>query len=155
MNEIISANQKKQLENMLGLLAHIRLRPGMWIGSTTVPALLAFTSGFSIASSLLGINIEKDREQIWAERGWETGRPTTPVREMEERGWSEQQIIQEIILMMMLNIQRQYHLTGEKVLEAHNQIRQNIIENGREVSADLTQQMESLEKALGIKREKE
>jgi hypothetical protein len=152
VSEPISDVQKEQLENMLGILEHIRLRPGMWIGSTTIPALQAFTSGFSVAAQLLGINIEQGREQIWAERGWEIDRPVTPVREMQERGWSENAIISETILMMMINIRRRFDLTGKRIFEMHDEIRQNLAQSGHEISIELAQQMESLERDLGISR---
>jgi hypothetical protein len=153
VSKSISDEQREQLETMLGMLEHIRLRPGMWMGSTTIPAFQAFTSGFSIAAQLLGINIEKDREQIWAERGWEIDRPVTPVREMQERGWSEDAIISETILMMMINIRQRFELTGQKIFEVHDEIRQRHLDGGREISPELAQQMESLEKELGISRD--
>ncbi|MEO8608294.1 MAG: hypothetical protein ABI690_10450 [Chloroflexota bacterium] len=150
MSETISPAQKRQLENMLEMLTGIYLHPKMWI--TTVPNFQAFISGFSIAAKLLGINIEQGREQIWAERGWETGRSTTPILQMQEKGWSEDAIISETILMMMINIRRRFELTGQKIFEMHDEIRQRHLEGGREVSPELAQQMESLEQDLGITR---
>jgi hypothetical protein len=153
MSEPISPTHKEQLENMLGVLAHIRLRPTMWIGSKDTKALMAFVTGFAIAANLLGVDIEKGREAIWAERGWDTHRSTTPVIEMGEKGWSQDAIISETILMLMINIRRRYDLTGRKILEMHDEIQQRIHDLGHDIAPEEAQQMESLEKDLGISRD--
>lgn len=150
MSESISAIQKAQLEDMLGVLAHIRHRPSMWIGSKDAVALRAFVTGLSIAASSLGIDIEKGREEIWAERGWDTHRSATPIVEMEEKGWSQEAIISETIIMLILNIKRRYDLTGKKILEMHDEIRQRNRETQHEIRKDLEAELESLEKDLGI-----
>jgi hypothetical protein len=152
MSETISDTQKAQLEDMLGVLAHIRLHPRIWIGSTDPKALMVFATGFAIAANLLGVDIEKGREAIWAERGWDTHRSATPVVEMGEKGWSQDAIISEVILMMMTNIMRRYNLTGRKILEMHDEIRQRIHDLRHDIDPEEAQQMESLERDLGITR---
>ncbi|MBZ0286158.1 MAG: hypothetical protein K8I30_00985 [Anaerolineae bacterium] len=153
MSESISTTQKEQLEHMLGMLAHIRLRPGMYMGSTDAVALRAFVSGFFVAANSLGTHISRVDYAIWKERGWETDRPVDAIHQMQDKGWTEDEIILETFTMMILGNKRLYNLTGTKVIETHNLIRQNISNSGREISPELAQQMENLEKELGISRD--
>ena len=152
MSENVSPAQKEQLEDMLGLLAHIRIRPGMWIGSKDEYALRAFTTGFSLAASLLGVHLVKTQEEVWQERGWIREGSMDYIHLLKESGMSNDEIALENFTVMMVYIKRHYQLTGETVLETHNQMRQQYMDKGHEVSMDLARQMESLEKDLGISR---
>jgi hypothetical protein len=150
MSDSISPAQKEQLEDMLGVLAHVRLRPGMWIGSIDESALRAFTTGFWLAANLLGTYINKEVEVIWTERGWKKEGSMDYIHLLTDSGMSNDEVALEVFTVLILQIQRQYELTGNKVLETHSQMRHNITEKGYELSADLAKQMESLEKDLGI-----
>jgi hypothetical protein len=106
MSDPISDVQKEQLEEILGLLAHIRLRPGMWIGSKDEYALRAFTTGFSLASSLLGIDLVKTQEEVWQERGWILEGSMDYIHLMKETGLSNDEITLENFTVMLLYIKR-------------------------------------------------
>ena len=147
---------QEQLEGIIGVLAHARLRPGMYIGSSDITAVRSFFLGFRMALHLVGIIIRKDEIEI--ERGWHVGSGDL-LSAMKKEGFTDQQIITEVFSVEIIALIRQYNLSAEPVVQAHAKIR-DTEEKGLKV-ANLDPEtrnryelelecMWSLEKDLGI-----
>jgi hypothetical protein len=114
---------KEQLAKIVYTLAHILLRPGMYVSEES-SALSNFLNGFSIACQALGFNIEKGRENTWTERGWQVG-VRHPISQMQEKSMSNDDIIAEAVGMMILTILRTYEVSTDQVLKVHKGIRES------------------------------
>ncbi len=88
------------LANLLGILEHVKKRPGMYIGPESVEAAIAFLAGFSCAAgAALGWDWERRLavlEEVIKGRGWRCT-ATGPHRQMIAKGWTVGQIVTELI----------------------------------------------------------
>jgi hypothetical protein len=116
---------REKIEELMGALAHIRLRPGMYF-SSEVPALQNFMYGFSIACAILGVDTGKEEAQLWSEHGWKLSNHH-PVTILKEQGLSDDEISAEIFSVLILALQRKYGVSSEPVLEVHRVIREKTI----------------------------
>jgi hypothetical protein len=112
---------KEQLDSLVSVLAHMRLRPGMYF-SNTVPAIQNYLHGFQTACTLLGFDIWKDEQEIWAERGWKIS-ALHPINQMRDKGMSDDEIAAEVFAMLILHLRRKYNISDESVLKVHKHIR--------------------------------
>src|SRR5690606_37802565 len=81
------------------VLEHMRKRPGMYIGTLTVSNVDTFLRGFVLGRELIDPDLKHDkiyRETI-ANRGWKSDSPQTVWRQMQERGFTDQAIIDELL----------------------------------------------------------
>jgi hypothetical protein len=164
--------RKKDLEKILGVLTHMRLRPGMYF-SSDMPGVYAYLNGFKTACHLLGVDISKNESVIWSERGWEAG-ALHPIKQMQEKGMSEAEITEELLTSLILALVRSYSISTQPVLDVHNRLQdyieeqENQIKSGEDkefklppaiVQSDIERWkkalpvMERLEKDLGISGE--
>ena len=147
---------QNQLERLIGVLAHARLRPGMYMNLSSTSAIQNYFHGFLMPLNLVGVEF-KD-EEILIERGWHVGNHWL-IAEMQNQGFTDQQIVTEVFSVLIIALVRQYNLSTESVQQAHAKIRETA-ENG--LQADKLNPetrtrheyeleiMSSLEKDLGI-----
>jgi hypothetical protein len=90
-------------------------RPGMYFGPTNVDAVLHWLNGFNAGCHIAGINITyvpgSIFHQIVEERGWEF-QATKPWRQMRERGWTDETIVQELLTIEIETWKRTYQITN-------------------------------------------
>ena len=88
------------LQQIITLLEHIRKRPGMYLGPPSVDALVHFLPGFHAGCEIAGYRIthvpESAYHTIVEARGWEH-LANKPIAEMQARGMSELDIIEELL----------------------------------------------------------
>ncbi len=113
---------KEQLENLVSVLSHIRLRPGMYF-SNFAPAIHNYLHGFQAACTLLGFDIWNGQQEIWAERGWKIS-ALHPISQMQEKGMTDDEIAAEVFGMMLLHLRSKYNISDEAVLKIHRDIRE-------------------------------
>ena len=92
-------NQKAAVAELIVCLQHAVARPMMHMPKVTADNAISFCIGFSCAYSAVGINSELDfRPQATNSRGWEFT-ALRGVDEMRSAGLSEEQIVQELLLI--------------------------------------------------------
>lgn len=88
------------LQQIITLLEHIRKRPGMYLGPPTVDALVHFLHGFHAGCKIAGYHVthvpESAYHAIVEARGW-AFLANKPIAEMQARGMSEFEIIEELL----------------------------------------------------------
>jgi hypothetical protein len=89
----------KRLASMLDILEHMRKRPDMWIGSRSVSSVNTFLTGFDLASQIFAPEFDSKAvyREIVASRGWEAASPQPVWHQMQEQGFKEQAIVDEIL----------------------------------------------------------
>jgi hypothetical protein len=115
---------KEQLETLVEGLAHVRLRPYMYFSDES-PTLRTFMDGFSLACALLGVDVNKETEEIWNERGWKD-KYLHPITLMRKKGLSDDEINAEVFAVLILALQRKYDVSNEPVLKVHSSIRESL-----------------------------
>src|SRR5262245_521110 len=92
------ARYAEQVSDLITLLEHMRLRPGMYFGEVAVEPATHFLNGWHLAlSAWLGEGIA-GRRAVEAERGW----PVTahhPSHHMVERGLTPAEVIDELLVI--------------------------------------------------------
>ncbi len=88
---------RRQRENVLKVLDHVRKRPQMYI-SSEVPAVANFLEGFKLAYVLLNraAEFEAIYVQVIQSRGWVQSSQAV-WRQMQERGFDDEAIIAELL----------------------------------------------------------
>jgi hypothetical protein len=146
--------RKEDLEKLLGVLTHMRLRPGMYF-SSDMPGVYTYLNGFKTACHLLGVDISINESVIWSERGWKTG-PLHPIKQMQEKGMSEAKITEELLTSLILTLVRSYSLSTQPVLEIHDWVRNHINEKDSDASnaktSPITQEDELSQSVIDLKR---
>ena len=81
------------------MLDHVRKRPSMYLGTPSGEAVKLFTEGFRCAYHATGLPLTLDvRRQATNDRGW--GFPATgPAEEMRNRGYTEAQVVDELLMI--------------------------------------------------------
>ncbi|MBA3868377.1 MAG: hypothetical protein H0X30_04430 [Anaerolineae bacterium] len=118
MNE--SSPSQNQLEGLIGVLAHARLRPGMYMDLSSISAIRNYFYGLLMPLNLLGVVFEE--EPILVERGWHVGNRLL-IGEMEQQGFTEQQIVTEEFSVLIIALIRQYNLSIEPIRQVHLKVR--------------------------------
>lgn len=94
------------------MLEHFRTRMGMYIHPEDVPNVRSFLAGVVEGLRSCGIRWETDVYQTVIDaRGWNPDSPIGPEHEMEKRGMSTRQIIDELITIE-IEILRQSNIEG-------------------------------------------
>jgi hypothetical protein len=144
---------KEKLENMVGALAHIRLRPQMYAGSREIDVVHSFLNGFYFAFSFWGLTINETENQFMRERGWIISSGGL-VAVMKEKGLSNQEMTDEMFTILILALVRQYELSIKPILKVHAEIRERAEKMLSRVDETRYQNeldmMSQLEKDLGI-----
>lgn len=100
------------LDDILQAIEHFRSRTAMYIYPVDVANTVSFFSGFEAALRAFGIR--RDAGTWWKvqeARGWKQA-PVGPVPQMEERGLTVRQIIDELI-DIEIEVLRQSNATGQ------------------------------------------
>jgi hypothetical protein len=116
---------KTDWEGTVEALAHARLRPQMWFASDML-AIMNFRLGLIFGLGTFGIDIQNEEMRVAAERGWKVN-AHHPIRDMQEKGMSEAEINVEMITMLILAIQRLFHISDEPILKTHAKMRDSIL----------------------------
>ncbi len=96
---------KDTQQTILEVLKHIQKRPNMWVASD-LPAIVNFLNGFKIALSATGYELpETVHAEIAEMRGWE-GASVPLYRQMEAQGMDETAIIEELVTIWIMGIER-------------------------------------------------
>jgi len=149
---------KERLEVLIGALAHVRLRPGMYF-SDDVPAVMTFVHGFEFACHMFGVELEPEYSEIWKGRGWKRSN-LNPIHEMQRAGIPLPDIASEAFAVLILTIQRKYGISADPILKLHQDMRersQSWMDSNKakddhhreRIERDL-QAMEQLEQEMGI-----
>jgi hypothetical protein len=145
-----------QLESIVGVLAHARLRPGMYMDLSNTSAIRNYFYGFLMPLNLVGI--ELNEKEILVERGWSVGNHWL-IAEMQKQGFTDRQITTEVFSILIIALMRQYNLSTEPVRQAHAKIRETTEKGLQADKLDPDTRtryeyeleiMSSLEKDLGI-----
>ena len=92
-------SRKDVVEKLIEAIRRVAERPAMYLGDVTAASASSFQCGTYCACAALGIDLpSKLLRQAVNGRGWEYG-PTGGVADMREQGLSEDQIVQELILI--------------------------------------------------------
>ena len=94
---------KTTLAKAIEGLEKVRQRPAMFIGTVTVESMDIFLGGFTLAFWAFDYSQEFEREATY-KRGW-TFPPIGPIPQMREKGYSEEQIIDELIMVKITALQ--------------------------------------------------
>ena len=91
----------EQLENLVSVLAHTRLRPQMYTGSKNIEVVRGFLSGFYFVFSFMGFTTNETENQIARERGWIISSGGL-IAVMTERGLSDKEMTTELFTILIL-----------------------------------------------------
>ena len=102
--------KSEAITKLMNRLEMVRRRPGMYMGSATPNAVLAFTSALDIAYETVGIKSDRNLfEPVTLERGWKFN-SLSPMAEMQEKGFTDEQIADEMLLIEIEVWKRTYNL---------------------------------------------
>lgn len=88
---------KDDIAKVIATLELVRQRPAMFMGRVSGTPAELFLSGVAAVCHALGTRISFEvREQAATERGWPFP-PYGPAVEMRERGFTEEQVVDELI----------------------------------------------------------
>lgn len=150
---------QEQIENLLAVLAHARLYPGMVIGILSFDAVVSFSAGLNLACHCFGLDMSKVEKEVRSERGWEAYSSLGPMFQMKNMGMPIEEITLEELTMIILIIQRSASASTRPILNTHNRIRTYYSEllSQRPDDQELQkraqfvfEKMNSLEKDLGL-----
>jgi hypothetical protein len=99
---------EQKAKQILQVLQHMRLRPGMWF-SDTVPPVVNTLIGMGIG---LGEYFHEHKDVV-VERGW-TVSSQHPALEMKARGMSDEAITHEILTIAIESLKRRYNLQDDE-----------------------------------------
>jgi hypothetical protein len=105
---------QERAQQLIIIWEHMREHPGMYIARNR-DALLGFLNGLSYGSSLANVDI-RYAGQILQEHGWDTRGAMHVSYQMEEQGYTINEIINETLLMHIETLKQRYNLpdTAEK-----------------------------------------
>lgn len=95
-------NANVPIEKVVEILESAKLRKAMYFSPVTVEAADTWLGGFAtacIACGVLGnwVDVHAARER----RGWDVTRPTCPIPQMQAKGLTDEQIIEELFAILI------------------------------------------------------
>lgn len=115
---------QKQAEEMLRHFTWLRLKHNLY-ECKEYPAIANYLNGFQDALRILQIYVLDDIElldKIADERGWDVQEKGSPLEQMLENDWNDNQIADELIVILASILQRRYGLSEDivkKIEENH------------------------------------
>ena len=88
----------ERIAGIIEMLEHVRERPAVFAGGSTVCAVGTFLSGFDMGCYALGLSLPHEmRQQVKEERGGPRSAEVWPVAQMRERGMAEAAMASEML----------------------------------------------------------
>jgi hypothetical protein len=112
---------EKQAEDLIKNLAHIRIRPSVWIDDVTYKSFRNWWSGYVTACRLFDVYITELVEKIYLKRGWKDS-IVGPIPSMRNRGLSEEEIVVEYLTIIIQAIQMKTGIGNKPILEVHHEL---------------------------------
>ena len=92
-------DQKDVIAELIVRLQHVMKHPAMYMGDVTIASALSFQAGLYCACSAIGMPLTTTLcSRASNSRGWEYG-SSGAVQPMREAGLTEEQIVQELLLI--------------------------------------------------------
>ena len=83
---------------MVNVLRFFQQRKGMYVLPLTVDSVVNFLNGFQAACRVFGVEELPDaRGRVYKQRKWKCGAAALPITEMRKKGWTDEQIMDELI----------------------------------------------------------
>lgn len=114
---------EKQAEELITMLAYMRVRPGVYIGGNTYKSLFSWWAGFIEGCRLFNFDVAEHIKTVFLKRGWKDS-ALGPIPSMRDRGLSEEEIVVEYITIIIQAIQMKTGIGNEPILKQHQHFRQ-------------------------------
>ena len=97
--------QQEAIAKAIEELENVRSRPILYLGTSSVQAIQNWLSGFKSACYVFGLSgtLEISCEATY-KRGWEFT-ATGPANEMREQGYTEEQVVDELLMIEITSLQ--------------------------------------------------
>jgi hypothetical protein len=135
----------EQAEEMIFLLAYMRLKPCMFFSPCTTQGIITWWNGFASACQVFGIKFDNEVDKLIYQKGWEGG-ASAPFVAMRDAGLSENEMIIEYITILIQAIQMKTGIGNEAILKCHNEVRQRYESFGDKLSNKGKQTLQLMEK---------
>jgi hypothetical protein len=105
-----------EVREIIDLLEHVRLRPGMFMGSDDPETFIVFLSGLMAGCRIFSIKVgdstsDEFYEKTILERGWNLESSTyAPRQQMRDRGMTSTEILDELIQIQIDVLVRRYQV---------------------------------------------